>query len=72
MTNPVARIAPLEPPYEPALEALLQKWMPPGSGMGPLALFRVLGRHENLALRARPLGAGLLVTARCIRGCGKS
>ncbi|MEE6134717.1 carboxymuconolactone decarboxylase family protein [Mycobacterium sp. 050128] len=60
MTDPVARIAPLEPPYEPALAALLEKWMPPGSGMEPLALFRVLGRHEELAARARPLGAGIL------------
>lgn len=54
------RIAPLEPPYEPALETFLQKWMPPGSGMEPLTLFRVLGRHDDLASRARPLGAGLL------------
>lgn len=60
MTNSVVRIAPLDPPYEPALETLLQKWMPPGNGMAPLTLFRVLGRHEELASRARPLGAGLL------------
>ncbi|WP_255361369.1 hypothetical protein [Mycobacterium sp. 852002-51971_SCH5477799-a] len=44
MVEQVARIAPLGPPYEPGLEALLEKWMPPGSGMQPLALFRVLGR----------------------------
>ncbi|WP_233716487.1 carboxymuconolactone decarboxylase family protein [Mycolicibacterium vinylchloridicum] len=50
----------MEPPYEPALETLLTKWMPPGSGMAPLTLFRVLGRHEELASRARPLGAGIL------------
>lgn len=60
MTDSAVRIAPLEPPYEPALETMLQKWMPPGSGMEPLTLFRVLGRHEDLTSRARPLGAGLL------------
>jgi alkylhydroperoxidase family enzyme len=54
------RIAPLEPPYAPDLEAMLAKWMPPGSGMEPLALFRTLGRHAELASRARPLGAGIL------------
>ena len=31
------RIAPLEPPYEPAIEALLKQWMPPGSAIEPLA-----------------------------------
>lgn len=54
------RIAPLEPPYGPELKAMLDKWMPPGSGMEPLALFRTLGRHAELASRARPLGAGIL------------
>lgn len=60
MAEQVARIEPLEPPYEPALEAMLEKWMPPGSGTEPLTLFRVLGRHAELASRARPLGAGIL------------
>lgn len=61
MSSPVApRIAPLEPPYAPELAAMLEKWMPPGSGMEPLALFRTLGHHEELASRARPLGAGIL------------
>lgn len=54
------RIAPLEPPYEPELAVMLEKWMPPGSGMEPLALFRTLGRHAELASRSRPLGAGIL------------
>jgi hypothetical protein len=27
------RIRPLEPPYEPATEAMLTKWMPPGGGV---------------------------------------
>ena len=54
------RIAPLEPPYDPELEALLAKWMPPNSEAEPLALFRPLAIHEELASRARPLGAGIL------------
>ena len=54
------RIAPLEPPYEPAIEALLEKWMPPGSSIEPLALFRTLAVHDELFARMRPLGAGIL------------
>ncbi len=54
------RIAPLEPPYEPDIETMLQKWMPPNSGMEPLRLFRTLGVHAELAARMRPLGAGIL------------
>lgn len=53
------RIAPLEPPYEPEMEAMLRRWMPPGSG-DPLALFRTLAVHPDLAGRMRPLGAGIL------------
>ena len=34
--------------------------MPPGSAIEPLALFRTLYVHEELASRMRPLGAGLL------------
>lgn len=52
------RIAPLEPPYEPEVEASLRKWMPPGTeGIEPLALFRTLQVHPDLASRMRPLGA---------------
>ena len=54
------RIAPLEPPYEPAVEEALRKWMPPNSGLEPLALFRTLQVHGELASRMRPLGAGIL------------
>lgn len=54
------RIAPLEPPYDPATESLLATWMPPGSNVEPLALFRTLAVHEELANRMRPLGAGIL------------
>lgn len=60
MTNPTPRIAPLEPPYEPEVGAMLQRWMPPGSGIEPLRLFRTLAVHPDLAARMRPLGAGIL------------
>ena len=54
------RIAPLEPPYDQELKAMLDKWMPPDSGVEPLALFRTLAVHRELASRARPLGSGIL------------
>jgi alkylhydroperoxidase family enzyme len=56
----MARIAALEPPYEPTVEAYLAKLMPPGSGLEPLILFRTLAVHVDLASRMRPLAAGLL------------
>jgi hypothetical protein len=55
-----ARILPLEPPFDPEIEATLARWMPPGSPVPPLALFRTLARHPMLHDRMRPLGAGLL------------
>jgi len=54
------RIAPLDAPYTPSVEAALSKWMPPGSQIEPLRLFRTLVVHEDLASRMRPLGAGIL------------
>ena len=57
-TNP--RIAPLAPPYEPEIEELLKKWMPPGAETEPLRLFRTLAVHDELASRMRPIGSGLL------------
>jgi len=54
------RIAPLEPPYAPDIDGALRKWMPPGSELEPLKLFRTLNVHEELASRMRPLGAGIL------------
>ena len=54
------RIAPLEPPYSHDVEEMLRKWMPPDTGLEPLALFRTLVVHEALAARMRPLGAGIL------------
>jgi 4-carboxymuconolactone decarboxylase len=57
-TNP--RIAPLEPPYEPEIDAILKKWMPPGAETEPLRLFRTLAVHDELASRMRPIGSGIL------------
>lgn len=54
------RIAPLEPPYSPETADALARWMPPGSAIEPLRLFRTLMVHEQLASRMRPLGAGIL------------
>jgi alkylhydroperoxidase family enzyme len=54
------RIAPIEPPYDPDTEAQLAKWMPPGSPMEPLVLFRTLMVHPDLAARMRPLGSAIL------------
>jgi 4-carboxymuconolactone decarboxylase len=58
VTNP--RIAPLEPPYEPEIDAILKKWMPPGAETEPLRLFRTLAVHDELASRMRPIGSGIL------------
>ena len=55
------RIAPLAPPYEPEIEAMLQRWMPPDAdGIEPLALFRTLAVHPDLCARMRPLGTAIL------------
>jgi 4-carboxymuconolactone decarboxylase len=56
----VPRISPLDPPYPDDIAAALDRWMPPGAGVEPLALFRTLYRHPDLASRMRPLGAGIL------------
>jgi alkylhydroperoxidase family enzyme len=59
--NPTAeRIAPLEHPYTPEIDAALKRWMAPGADVEPLRLFRTLNVHEQLASRMRPLGAGIL------------
>jgi alkylhydroperoxidase family enzyme len=60
MTEQRSRIEPLAPPYDPDTEAALLKWMPPGSPIEPLRLFRTLVVHDTLASRMRPLGAGIL------------
>ncbi len=54
-------LRPVEPPYSTEVERLLGKLMPPGTGLEPLALFRVLALNPELASRAHPLASGLLV-----------
>jgi 4-carboxymuconolactone decarboxylase len=54
------RIAPLAPPYDPDIAAALAKWMPPGSALEPLRLFRTLYQNQEISNRMRPLGAGIL------------
>ena len=61
-----ARIPPLDPPYEPEIEAMLAKWMPPGSAVEPLKLFRTLVRNWEISERMRVLGAGILGRTSCI------
>jgi|SRR5580658_383087 4-carboxymuconolactone decarboxylase len=58
MTAP--RIAPLDPPYEPDIAEALAKWMPPGSKIEPLKLFRTLMRSPEISSRLRVLGSGIL------------
>ena len=54
------RIRPVEPPYTEALAGMLQKWMPPGVALEPLALFRTLAVHPLILERLRPIGGALL------------
>ncbi len=59
-TRTEPRIPALEPPYEPDVEEMLRRWMPPGAAIEPLALFRTLAVHGELMSRMRPLGSGIL------------
>jgi 4-carboxymuconolactone decarboxylase len=59
-TTEQPRIAPLGPPYDPGVAAMLEKWMPPGSPLEPLVLFRTLALHDELFSRMRVVGAGIL------------
>lgn len=59
MTDPAPRIAPLEPPFAPELQALLTKMTPPGAP-NILALFRVLAVNPALAERSTGWGGYLL------------
>jgi len=60
MPEQTPRIAPLQAPYPPEVQAMLAKWMPPASDAEPLRLFRTLAVHGELMSRMRPLGAGIL------------
>ena len=54
------RIPPLSPPYSIDVQASLHKWMPPGSAIEPLKLFRTLAHYPQLSDRLRHLGAFFL------------
>jgi 4-carboxymuconolactone decarboxylase len=62
MTEPrlQARIAPLEAPFAPEIDASLRAMMPRNSAFPPLALFRVLVRDPRLAEAMTALGRFLL------------
>jgi alkylhydroperoxidase family enzyme len=64
MSMSTPRIAPLEPPFDPEVEAELARWMPPGSPVPPLALFRTLATDRPLARAMWELGSFLL-SRRC-------
>lgn len=51
-----ARIAPLNPPYDPAIQAAFERVMPPG--VPPLKLFRSMARNPRVLQRM--LAGGLL------------
>jgi alkylhydroperoxidase family enzyme len=55
-----AGIAPVEPPFGPAVDAELNRWMPPNAPLDPLRLFRTLARHVPLAGAMHPLGSFFL------------
>ena len=50
-----ARIAPLEPPYEPAVEQQLESMMPPG--VPPIALFRTFARNMPMTMAMQGWGS---------------
>jgi hypothetical protein len=54
------RIAPLDPPYEPAVEDQLRAMMPPG--VPPIGLFRTLVRNLPMAQAMESLGAASTLT----------
>ena len=49
------RIAPLEPPFEPAVAAVLEPMMPPG--VPPIALFRTFARNPAMATAMQGWGS---------------
>lgn len=55
-----ARIAPVPARSKADVDAELERWMPPGSPIEPLGLFRTLVRNLPLAQAMRPLGSHLL------------
>ncbi len=56
----MARIDPLEKPYPPESAAFLDGSMPKWAGLEPIKLFRIWGRHPDMALALKPLGGFIL------------
>lgn len=54
------RIAALNPPYDPDVDAALKAMMPQNSPVPPLALFRTLAKNLELSRRITTLGGYLL------------
>lgn len=54
------RIAPVDPPYEPAAAAALKAMMPADSPIDPLKLFRLFLRHPAMANAMQALGSFVL------------
>lgn len=54
------RIEPVCAPYSPEVTEALAKMMPPGTGVEPLALFRIMARHLRLGRRMTSLGGVFL------------
>jgi 4-carboxymuconolactone decarboxylase len=54
------RIAPVEAPFEPAIEAALRAMMPGSSPVPPIGVFRTLVRHPQLADAMQRLGSFML------------
>jgi hypothetical protein len=52
-----ARVAPVEPPFEPAVAEELKRWMPPNTPLDPLRLFRTLARNVRSPGRCTRSGA---------------
>lgn len=59
MSEP-ARIAPIDPPYEPDAAAALAAMMPAGAPIEPLRLFRLFLRHPAMAAAMQGLGGFVL------------
>lgn len=59
-TPPPPRVKPLEAPFEPDVEASLERMMPDGRGVPPLALFRTFARDLPLSEAIHPLGRFML------------
>jgi 4-carboxymuconolactone decarboxylase len=55
----MARIAPLEPPYDPEVERTLERMMG-GSGLEPLKLFRTVAHNRHVLDKFRSTGSYLL------------